>query len=114
MNKMNILWITFDLGLSSDYQNMYRWLDKHNAEKCTDCTCVIRDYEYDGSGEDSFIQYLKQDISSTVSLREKDVIYVIYKFGDTIRGRFLFGTRGIPQWRGSWVTTEDVEDVASE
>ncbi len=91
-------WISFDLGLNGDYENLYRWLDSNNALECGDCLAVIKDFKYEGD----FLEYLKNSISKNVEIREnKDRIYVVYKDGEKIKGKFIFGSRKQnPPWKG--------------
>ena len=28
------IWLSFDLGISGDYEGMYAWLDDKNAQEC--------------------------------------------------------------------------------
>lgn len=29
-----LIWISYDLGVSGDYENLYAWLDDHGAKEC--------------------------------------------------------------------------------
>ena len=31
-----VIWISFDLGIRGDYENLYAWLDEHGAKECGD------------------------------------------------------------------------------
>ena len=84
------IWISYDLGLKGDYENLYIWLDSHGARECGDSVAFLG-YEY----EKNIITEVKKDLSSKVKFGEKDRIYLIYKKAETEKwiGRFIIGGR---------------------
>jgi hypothetical protein len=38
---MTRYWLSFDLGLQGDYDNLYAWLDKQGAQECGDSVATF-------------------------------------------------------------------------
>ncbi len=106
MSKTRI-WISFDLGLDGDYENLFTWIDLHDGVECGDHLAFIA-YEFDGELEAS----LTEDLSKVVTIRPRDRIYVIYHQtgpeGMRAAGQFLFGGRKQAPWVG--YATKDAGD----
>lgn len=101
MNKT--IWISFDFGLKGDYQNLYTWLDNHNALECgQNLACLKYPYSKGISDGFSFFELLKKDITESIKLSKTDKLYVIYKDPDTskMKGKWLNGTRKAASWEG--------------
>ena len=100
------IWISFDLALGGDYENLYAWLDDLEAKECGSGMAVI-EFETQGDipGE------LKTVLTECVSFAKNDRVYVIWREGDKIRGKFLVGKRKSAPWKGygAAVELEDVE-----
>jgi hypothetical protein len=90
-----LLWISYDLGVKGDYENLYAWLDNHNAKECGDSVAVLT-YNF----QDDLIKELKDDLQNNISSMKRDRIYIIWRERSKIRGRFLFGARKAPPWTG--------------
>jgi len=92
-----IIWISYDLGISGDYTGLYTWLDKHQAKECGDSLAVIK-MEIKGD----VISTLKREIKKNVKLSPTDRIYIIYKdkTNGSVVGVFLFGGRKHAPWAG--------------
>lgn len=103
-----LIWISYDLGINGDYEQLYYWLDSCKAVECGDSVAAFH-YEY----EKDLVLELKKEIKSSVKLRNKDRIYLIYKDSEgKLKGKFLFGKRKSTPWEGySAGVSEDVEDV---
>ena len=103
-----LIWISFDLGIQGDYENLYSWLDTYEAQECGNNVAGIH-YEY----ETDLISELKQELKNKVILKESDRIYVVYKDNKGIyKGKFIFGLRKPAPWRGFAVKyEEESEDV---
>ncbi|MBI4647056.1 MAG: hypothetical protein HY738_10825 [Bacteroidia bacterium] len=108
--KKNYLWLSYDLGLKGDYQNLYAWLDNHNAKECGDSIAFIEEYSYKN---DFFIE-IKQDILKNVEIKKTDRIYIITKNSENFfQGRFINGSRkNNAPWSGFGNTSkgEAIED----
>jgi hypothetical protein len=99
-----LLWISYDLGVKGDYENLYAWLDNHGAKECGDSVAVLT-YNF----QDDLIEELKDDLENNISSMKHDRIYIIWRERSKIRGRFLFGARKAPPWTG-YGSREPAED----
>lgn len=104
MNKI-MVWLSYDLGINGDYEGMYTWFAKHKAKECGDSIGVLF-YKYNGD----FIEAIKQDIQSAVTLDKKSRIYVIRSVGGKIKARFIFGSRRVAPWAGFAEVEDQTED----
>jgi hypothetical protein len=103
------VWISYDLGVRGDYENLYAWLDAHGAKECGDSLAVLT-FEYKGSLADE----LKSELKKAFAVDKRTRVYVVYRERTTNRnkGIFLFGGRRSPAWTGyssAGVVTEDNE-----
>lgn len=90
------VWISFDLGVSGDYEGMYTWLDNHGAKECGDNVAFLK---YEPQGD--LVEALKKSLKNSVDLTKKSRVYVIYRTeGSRLRGVFLFGKRRRAPWTG--------------
>jgi hypothetical protein len=90
------VWISFDLGVSGDYEGMYSWLASHEAEECGDNLAFIN-----FSSKADLFDELKREIKKAVEVNKKTRVYVIYRSDDLkVKGTFLFGARRQPPWTG--------------
>lgn len=98
-------WLSYDLTDSSNYTNLYAWLDSHNALECGNSIAFIKDYEYlDGQ---EFIAKLKSDLLDNVKLSEKDRVYVLYSNA----GKFILGGRKVKApWYGYKMNEQEEMD----
>jgi hypothetical protein len=103
------VWISFDLGVSGDYEGLYAWLDTHAAKECGDSVAVI---EYQPRAD--VIAELKSEIGEAVELNKKSRIYAIYKSEDgKMKGSFVYGTRKQAPWTGYGASAEESSDESS-
>lgn len=102
------LWISYDLGVSGDYDGMYTWLDTHNAVECGDSFAFILNYEYQGD----IVATLRKELKESVKLEKRSRVYAIYKKPTgSSKGSFLFGGRKQAPWAGfAPGSSEDVDD----
>jgi hypothetical protein len=104
-----LIWLSYDLGLKGDYENLYAWLDSHKAKECGS-NCAAFSFEFDKD----LLKELKKDLSTNVTLEKTDRIYVIYPEPAPSlkrRGKFLFGKRKPAPWAGySAEYEEDIDD----
>ena len=90
------IWLSYDLGVSGDYEGMYAWLENHGAKECGSNIAFLKKYEF----EDDLLNYLKADIEEAVALNKRSRIYVIFRDEGRSRGKYLVGRRKAPPWTG--------------
>ncbi len=105
-----IVWLSFDLGVKGDYENLYVWLDRHEARECGDSVAV---FNYGFAGAD-LIAAIKKDLKKNVNLRARDRIYAIFLKDGKMKGTFLFGNRKAAPWSGYGKYVEGGEDDVEE
>jgi len=108
------VWLIFDLGLKGDYEGLYYWLDSHKARECSNNTAVIK---FPPSMSLNLLAFglenaIKNDISKSVKIGERDRIYMIYKQGEKIKGKFIIGKRKPAPWAG--YAPLEAEDAVDE
>jgi hypothetical protein len=104
----HFVWISFDLGVNGDYEDMYAWLDGHGAKECGDNMACFW-YEHPGT---DLLQDMKVDLDSSVELNaKKDRIYVIRLVEGQMKGSFIFGRRRNAPWNGVAGTGEQDDDT---
>jgi len=90
-----LIWLSYDLGVDGDYENLYSWLDDKEAAECGDSVAAFR-YEYMKDIEEE----IKKDIQQYVALRKNDRIYIIFRDDKKMKGKFIFGGRKKAPWSG--------------
>lgn len=103
------IWISYDLGVRGDYENMYAWLDSHGAKECGDSLAVLT-YEYSGP----LLDALKKDIEGKIQISNRARIYVIRRRtkdkANLVSGTFIFGSRRDAPWSGYAPGNKETED----
>lgn len=91
------IWISYDLGVRGDYENLYAWLDSQGAKECGDSVAVLT-YDHKGSLTDK----LKLELKKAFKIDKRTRVYVIYREQATNKnkGVFLFGGRRAQPWTG--------------
>ena len=114
MERTIWIWMSYDLGVSGDYEGLYAWLDDHNAKECGNSVAWFS-FSHEGDTMESLIESLKAEIESVVSLNRRSRIYVIYVDvdDDKTRGRFIIGGRKSAPWDGFGMHEADSDDQAS-
>ena len=107
------IWISYDLGVRGDYENLYAWLDKYNASECGNNLAVFK-YVF----TDNLVNSLQKELHDSIEITKNTRIYVVYKdvTSNKVKGRFLFGGRRKPPWtgfagKGSEEIDEDVDEA---
>jgi len=92
-----LIWLSYDLGVRGDYENLYVWLDSHKAKECGDSLAVLR-YKYSSN----LVGEIRSDLESRVTITKRTRIYIIYRDNESnnVKGKFLFGGRKAPPWTG--------------
>ena len=89
------VWLSFDLGVSGDYEGLYAWLDDHNARECGSSVAYFQ-FSYD----DDLPQTLKTEIEHAVSLNRRSRVYLVYRESGKMKGRYIIGKRKSAPWAG--------------
>ncbi len=90
------VWISFDLGVSGDYEGMYAWLDNHAAKECGDSVALV---QYESRGD--LITELRAELKTNVKTTSRSRVYVIYRGDDAkTKGTWLVGGRKQAPWTG--------------
>lgn len=112
MSKKKQFWISFDLGIKGDYDGLFKWLDKQNAE-----SCGINLATFEFNYEKRYLSEVKDSLSSAVEFKRRDSIYLIWRFVDgrtsKVKGRFIIGDRKPAPWIG-YSSTHSREDISEE
>ena len=90
------IWLSYDLGVSGDYEGIYSWLENHGAKECGSSVAFLKNYEFEGD----LLESLKADVEEAVTLNRRSRIYVIFSDDGRTRGRYLVGKRKSPPWTG--------------
>ena len=91
----NMIWLSYDLGVTGDYEGMYAWLDDQGAKECNSSLAFFQ-YFY----EDDLLESLKQEIRNAININNRSRIYVIFREGGKTKGRYLIGKRKNAPWTG--------------
>jgi hypothetical protein len=97
MAMQKTIWISFDLGVKGDYEQLYAWLDNHEAKECGPNLATLR-YAF----QEDLLTELTQDILGTVTVEKRDRLYVIWRedASGKLKGRFILGKRKAAPWVG--------------
>ncbi len=99
---MALVWLSYDLGLRGDYDDLYAWLDEHSAKECGDSLAVL---DFDGSIDD-----LKKSLKADVEFGRHARVYVVYQIERVYKGRFIIGSRKRAPWEGYSGAEEEEPD----
>jgi len=94
-------WISFDLGLMSDYSRFYEWLDSLGAEECGQGVATITSTK------------TRDQLSSEIKLVLKEFPSArVYLISMQHGGRFVSGGRKAAPWTGFAVSSASLVDEA--
>lgn len=103
--------LSFDLGIDGDYENMYAWLDDHDAKECGESVAW---FHFDDSAEEkSLEQSLKSSLEKSVEFNDRSRVYILHRSNGKVKGKFIFGRR---KKRAPWIgfgrrgESDEVED----
>lgn len=99
-----LIWLSFDLGVSGDYEGMYAWLDDHRAKECGSSVACFQ-FSCDGDIDEA----LKTEIADAVSLNKRSRVYLVYWDKNRLKGRYIIGRRKSAPWDG-YGTGEELDD----
>ena len=97
--------ISFDLGITGDYDALYAWLDDNSAIECGDSLAFLT-ISYTGD----FLEFLKKELKTNLDLGKRNRFYIIWRDGEKLRGKFLFGKRKAAPWEGYGIEGESKVD----
>jgi hypothetical protein len=82
-------WVSFDLGLRGEYDQLFGWLDRQQAKECGDNLATFLSEKTRGE--------LKKDLLKVFDLKRNPRVYMI----DMKRGgKFICGKRKVAPWTG--------------
>lgn len=96
-------WISYDLGLQGEYDQLYAWLDGNGAKECGDSVAT---FQSKLSREE-----IVKELSRVLNPKRNARIYIItMKNG----GKFVFGKRKVAPWTGYAQALEPGVEEADE
>jgi len=98
--KKKSFWLSYDFGLRGNYSGLFNFLDNWNAIECGNGLAY---FVYENAKlleNDRLIEKIKLELKGLINPSEKDRIYIIWKDGNKVRGKFLFGSRKQAPWFG--------------
>lgn len=116
------IFLSYDLNIQGDYNNLYKWLDAHQAKECGDSLCFLV-YDFKGvekndstESTSAMLNEIKQDLKSNVSFGNSDRVYMIselfYNGGEQLAGAWLVGGRKASNpWDGFNKKEDEVPQV---
>ena len=91
-------WLSYDLGVGGDYENLYQWLDDHKAKPCGNGTAF---FSYDFPDNSDGDETLKSELLDKVKTKPGNILYLVRMNKDqNIVGSFLYGKRQAAPWVG--------------
>lgn len=104
-NNTKTFWLSYDLGLKGDYENLYQWLDKHQSKECGGALAVFK-----RDVSKNFVEDIKNDLVANVQFKNGDRVYLIWRDGNLNKGKFIVGGRKRPPWEGYAPAIENVQE----
>ncbi len=91
-------WLSYDLGVGGDYENLYQWLDDHKAKLCGNGMAFFYyDYPENEDGDEA----LKHDLLGKVNTKPGNILYLVRQNKDKdVVGSFIYGKRQAAPWVG--------------
>jgi hypothetical protein len=91
------VWMSFDLGIQANYDSLYQWLDTQGA---IDCGESVAFFKFDPGDGNDIPGQIKNSLTTVIDQNSKVRIYVIWRAGGKMKGRFIFGQRKAAPWAG--------------
>jgi hypothetical protein len=99
-------WVSFDLALGANYDDLYRWLDENNAKECGDSLAT---FTSDSSMEE--VQADLEGLSKSFDARAR--VYIIGKAKDKgYTGKFVIGGRKQAPWAGYGQGISEIDEAS--
>jgi hypothetical protein len=91
------IWLSFDLGIRGNYEELYRWLDDKGAKECG-ANVAFLTFTY----KHNLLEELKAQLIEALDGSTRTRIYVVRSVSTTkgIKGEWLVGGRKSPPWSG--------------
>jgi hypothetical protein len=90
------IWLSFDLGVKGDYENLFKWLDEREAKECGDNMAYLH---FEGKGD--VFSEVRDSLYISVKMNDASRFYLIATGEDgKISGSFIIGGRKSPPWTG--------------
>lgn len=96
---MKRYWLSYDLGLHGNYETLYEWLDRQEAQECGDSVATFRS----DRTRDQITKELKDILRGTKNARA-------YLISTKEGGRFVLGRRKVSPWKGFAQVSADTGD----
>lgn len=97
-------WLSFDLGLRGNYENLYNWLDNCDAVECGDNIASFSTKKTRGE--------IKEELENILDGKARIYIIGRNELGKFV-GRFILGSRKQAPWAG-FATKEGEIDEGEE
>lgn len=92
------VWLSYDLGIQGDYQNLYKWLDNNGASECGDSLAY---FTFDVSDDQNVPDTIQRNLKAHVEFGNGARVYLIWRNEDgRNKGRFIIGKRKASPWEG--------------
>ena len=85
-------WLSFDLGLRGNYEDLYAWLDSKSARECGDSIATF--------SVDLTPEQLKLQLDHLFNSNSRARIYLIHNREGRLHGEFIIGGRKRAPWSG--------------
>jgi len=108
-----VIWLSYDLGVSGDFQGLYSWLDDHEAIECGNSMAFLKfNYPASVSNDAQLDEFIKTDLDEKVKFAPTNRIYIIRKSIDKQKtiGNYLVGKRKANPWEGYGTKTTNTVD----
>lgn len=92
-------WLSFDLGVNGDYEELYSWLDNLGAKECGDGLATFL--------SDAPRTAIIKDMNELLDLNRNPRIYLIDR---ATGGKFVLGKRKAAPWTGYGQVSVDNEE----
>jgi len=105
--RASTIWISFDLGVTGDYEGLYSWLDSNGAKECGTSVAYLT-----CTHPGDLMEALRKEIKEVVSLNKRSRIYVVSRDGEQFKGSYLIGRRKAAPWEGYGAVEDHSYDAA--
>ena len=96
-------YLSFDLGLQSDYQGLYSWLDKFQALQCGSRSLAYFDFPINLKSPSpiEIFNAVQEDLFKSFTPIQGDSLYLVFPDADgSTKGVYLYGNRKTAPWNG--------------
>jgi hypothetical protein len=97
MAQKTRFWLSYDLGLRGNYEDLYEWLDRHEARECGDSLATFV--------SSKTRMQLREEILMVPGMK----VARLYLIGLNDSGGFIAGKRKVAPWTGYATSVESSE-----